>query len=109
MKKSFRSTVWWQDLFKRYEHLGITKTRFCRQEGVPTSQFYQHAKLLWPDLVYNNKLRIKCAQATAENFMPLISRQDISIKIGDLNLAISGVPSAKWVSELIKHLGEAHV
>ncbi len=99
-----RSEAEWFELFEKHERSELNAARFCRDENLCPKYFSLRKKQLgWKSMRQSKAL----AMGTANDFIKVSvgkAQSQLSLEIGALKLSWHELPSASWLTKLIKAL-----
>jgi len=103
-RRNNQSRHWWEQHYQRWQHSGLTKAVYCRQEKINEKNFYNWSK----------KFRDETEQTTPvskQSFIPVHVNPETSatlqVQVADVTLKITGNISSAELSAWIRSIRES--
>jgi len=99
-----RREVEWFELFEKHERSGLSAAQFCRDKNLCAKYFSLRKKQLGWTSTRQSKVLTK---ATSTDFIKVSvgkAQSHLSLEVGALKLSWHELPSASWLTDLIKAL-----
>lgn len=93
-----RTLADWKRILERQAESGQPISVFCKENNLPTSNFYKYRNKLAP-----NKTSAPFVKTTLINTKPLTLTQ-VLLTVGEVKLTINDNCSPNWLAQLIKAL-----
>ena len=103
-RRNNQSRNWWEQHYQRWQHSGLTKAVYCRQEQINEKNFYNWSK----------KFRDETQQTTPVSKQPFIpvhvkpeASPTLQVQIADVTLKITGTITHVELSAWIRSIRES--